>query len=156
VGARGSSKRVGAKLVQARQVKKRSVSKELHNSNWIRNLQGIHTTEQLEEFTLLFMALEDINLNDQDGLIRWRWTSNNCYSVALVCDCQFLGAMVKLPAVDNWKAKTEQKCKFFVWLVLHNRALTTDNMIKKGWLCNHVCSLCECMSETTSPLANLL
>jgi hypothetical protein len=77
VGARGSSKRVGAKLVQARQVKKRSVSKELHNSNWIRNLQGIHTTEQLEEFTLLFMALEDINLNDQDGSIRWRWTSNS-------------------------------------------------------------------------------
>jgi hypothetical protein len=64
-------------LYKLARFKKRSVSKELHNSNWIRNLQGIHTTEQLEEFTLLFMALEDINLNDQDGSIRWRWTSNS-------------------------------------------------------------------------------
>jgi hypothetical protein len=39
---------------------------------------------------------------------------------------------------------------FFVWLVLHNRVLTSDNMIIKNWPCNPICSLCSCLHETTS------
>jgi hypothetical protein len=38
------------------------------------------------------------------------------------------------------------------WLVLRNRALTTDNMQKKNWPCNPNCSLCFCQHETTAHL----
>jgi hypothetical protein len=106
----------------------------------------------MEEFTMLFMALEAVNLNDQEDSITWRWTANGVYSVASTYECQFLGVMISFKAADIWRAKTEQKCKFFAWLVLHNRALTANNMIKKGWPCNHFFSSCMCKEETTSHL----
>jgi hypothetical protein len=40
--------------------KRRSVNKELQNSNWIRNLSCINTSALIEEFTLLFMALAPV------------------------------------------------------------------------------------------------
>jgi hypothetical protein len=44
--------------------------------------------------------------------------------------------MVYFPATDQWRALSEPKCKFFAWLALHNKILTTDNMAKKNWDCN--------------------
>jgi hypothetical protein len=129
--------------------KKRSVHTELTNCNWIKNLQDIQTTTQLEEFTMLFMALSTVTLNDQDDTISWRWTSNGCYSVAFAYECQFLGAMIRFPTADIWRAKAEQKCKFYSWLVMHNRVLIADNLIKRSCPYDPICSLCNCLEETT-------
>jgi hypothetical protein len=32
---------------------------------------------------------------------------------------------------------------------MHESVLTAENMIKKGWPCNTICSLCFCMEEIT-------
>jgi hypothetical protein len=104
---------------------------------------------------MLFMALSSMNLTDQDDSIAWRWTANGCYSVSSVYDCQFLGAMIRFPAANIWRAKTEQKCKFFSWLVMHDRVLTADNLAKRNWPCDQYCPLCECMEETTPHLLTL-
>jgi hypothetical protein len=42
---------------------KRSVHQELQNLNWTRNLTNIDDSAQLEEFVMLFTALEHIQLN---------------------------------------------------------------------------------------------
>jgi hypothetical protein len=80
---------------------------------------------------MLYMALSSVTLNDQPDEIFWRWTANGQYSAASTYECQFKGSLVYFPASDVWKASTEPKCKFFVWLVLHNKKLTADNMAKK-------------------------
>jgi hypothetical protein len=59
---------------------------------------------------------------------------------------------VSFPAPDIWHAHAEHKSKFFGWLVLHNRVLTADNMLKKNWSCDQICSFCECFQETTNHL----
>jgi hypothetical protein len=51
-----------------------------------------------------------------------------------------------------WKAQTEQKCKFFAWLLMHDRVLTTDNLIKRQWPCDYYCALCLCLHETIEHL----
>jgi hypothetical protein len=56
------------------------------------------------------------------------------------------------PILPVWHAKAEPKCKFFTWLVLHNKLLTADNMLKRNWECNPICSLCLCLHETTEDL----
>jgi hypothetical protein len=131
---RAAPKDLAPNLFRLAMFKKRSVHAELQNSNWIRNLQDIHTPSQIEEFTMLFMALESVSLTDQEDSIKWRWTVNDSYSVASAYECQFLGAMINFPATEIWRAKYEQKCKFFAWLVLHDKALTAENMIKKDGL----------------------
>jgi hypothetical protein len=35
---------------------------------------------------------------------------------------------------------------------MHNKILTTDNMLKKNWDCNQTCTLCLCLPETTDHL----
>jgi hypothetical protein len=125
---------------------------ELHNFNWIRDLADIHSPDQLEEFTLLFMALSSITLNEQKDVVAGKWTSNGKYSVSSTYECQFLRSIINFPAIDVWKARIEQKCKFFSWLVLHNRVLTTDNMLKRNCPCNQSCSFYLCMDETTPHL----
>jgi hypothetical protein len=110
----------------------------------------------MKEFTMLFMALASINLNDQNDQISWKWTKDGKYSVSSAYSCQFLGAMTRLPADDLWKAASEPKCKFFGWLVLQDRVLTADNMEKKNWPCDPMCSFCFCFHETTPHLLNAI
>jgi hypothetical protein len=40
--------------------KRGSIQTELHNLNWIRNLAHVNSLTLLEEFTMLFMALDEV------------------------------------------------------------------------------------------------
>jgi DNA repair protein RadC len=77
-----ASKDLAPNLYTIARFKKRIVHTELSNNNWIRNLQGILSTTQMEEFTMLFMALANITLNDQNDQIFWKWISNGKFSVS--------------------------------------------------------------------------
>jgi hypothetical protein len=125
---------------------------ELRNNNWIRSLQNINTPAQLDEFVLLFLAISSVNLSNSRDEITWKWTPNGEFSVASAYDCQFHGSMTLFLAAQVWQAKTQPKCKFFAWMILHNRALTTDNMLQKNWPCNPTCHLCFCQPETSCHL----
>jgi hypothetical protein len=108
----------------------------------------VSTPSLLNEHVTLAIVLASTPLSAQDYQIRWIWTANGQYSVASAYDCQFNGSFSYFPAVQIWKAKVEPKCRFFSWLVLHNRALTADNMMKKNWHCNPLCPLCYRQQET--------
>jgi hypothetical protein len=56
--------------------------------------------------------------------------------------------MIQFPATLIWKAITEPKCKFFAWLVLHDRVFTSHNLIKRNWPCDYNCAFCVCIHET--------
>jgi hypothetical protein len=114
---------------------------------WIKNLKQISTSEQLEEFILLFDILSDIQLNENRDAIQWRWSTSGEYTAATAYEAQFLGAYPLFRASAIWQAKTEPKYRFFAWLVLLGKTLTTDNLQKK-WPCELNCPLCYCELET--------
>jgi hypothetical protein len=66
------SQGVSSQSFQGGKMEKRSVKTELHGDNWIRNLSGINTTNQVEEFTLLFMTTSSKQLLDQNDSIVWK------------------------------------------------------------------------------------
>lgn len=74
------------------------------------------------------------------------------YSVKSAYQVQFTGSFSTFPTSIIWKAKTEQKCRFFAWLVMHDKVLTADNLAKRNWPHNESCSLCYCNQETTEHL----
>jgi hypothetical protein len=111
-------KELAPNLFEVARYKKRSVKTEMQGANWIRNLTDVTTSAQLEEFTLLFMAISSVQLSDQKDKIVWKWTSDGQYTVASAYDCQFYGTFSYFPALPIWKAITEPKCNFFAWLVL--------------------------------------
>lgn len=105
---------------------------ELQNFNWIRNLGEINSPTLMEEYTLLHMAISSITLTEANDVIRWRWTAKGEYSAASAYEAQFKGSMSYFPANDIWRAHSEPKCRFFAWLVLHDRVLTAENLAKRN------------------------
>jgi hypothetical protein len=71
------------------------------------------------------------------------------YSVSSTYDCQFIGSIIQFPATSIWQAASKPKCRFFAWLVMHDRVPTANNLLKKNWPCNFFCSFCLCIHETT-------
>jgi hypothetical protein len=118
-------------LYRLARFKYRIVFTELSNSNWISSLVDITTTTEMEDFTLLFMAISSVFLTDQPDTITWRWTRDGKFIVASAYRCQFQGTYIILPATKIWKCFAEPKVRFFLWLVLNHRLLTVDNMLKK-------------------------
>jgi hypothetical protein len=116
------------------------------------HLANISSSEEIEEFTMLFMALAPVTLTNEPHIIKWRWTTNDQYYVASAYDCQFIGAIQKFPSRQVWKAQTDPRSKFFVWVALHIRVLTTDSLLKKNWPCKESCCFCLSMLETTKHL----
>jgi hypothetical protein len=74
--------------------KQRSIKIELQGDNWIRSLSNIGTTSEVEEFTLLFMAISFVQLLDQKDNIVYKWTPDGNYTVASTYDCQFNGSFL--------------------------------------------------------------
>jgi hypothetical protein len=93
---------------------------------------------QMDNYNLLFLAISSVALSDNKDKIISRWSANGKFTEASAYDYQFYGAMALFPAAQVWKAYAQPKCKLFAWLVLHNRALTTDNMAQKNWPCNPI------------------
>jgi hypothetical protein len=129
---RAALKDLPLNLYKVARFKQRFVSTGLHRSNWIRSLTDIADASQMEEFTLLFMALSSVTLTDQPDSITWKWTSNGVFSLASSYECQFLGTFVKFPTQHVWKCLAEPKSRFFTWLVLHDMVLTAENLAKRN------------------------
>jgi hypothetical protein len=54
--------------------------------------------------------------------------------------------------LGTWKAKTENKCRFLAWLMVHRKILTSDKLQLRGWDNSPICSLCGIEPETARHL----
>jgi hypothetical protein len=97
------------------------------------------------------MALALVALSDQDDRITWRWTRDGKHTVSSAYDVQFRGAYARFPTNRVWKCIAEPKVKFSLWMVLHDKILTADNMLKKIGLVMCL-ALCFYINETTTHL----
>lgn len=86
------TKAASPNLYQLTRCKARTICKELHNFNWLRNLRQITNQDQLEELVLLFPILNEFHLTEQPDNIKWKWTAKGCYSVKSAYEIQFKGS----------------------------------------------------------------
>jgi hypothetical protein len=55
---------------------------------------------------------------DKPHNITWWFTANGTYSTRSAYNIQFSGSFADFSWAEIWKAKVENKCNFFSWLVL--------------------------------------
>ncbi|KAL6641391.1 hypothetical protein ACP70R_019572 [Stipagrostis hirtigluma subsp. patula] len=139
-------------LYKMARFKHRTVDKELCNYAWIRNLKGLPSQDHIDELNILLQALLNVQLNNEDDKIHWKWTAHGEYTAKSAYEAQFVGAVTMKWPMIIWKAHAEPKCKFFAWLILHNKANTAEILAIKNWPHNDYCMLCTCMFETTDHL----
>jgi len=57
-------------------------------------------------------------------------------------DVQFIGPFANERWTQVWQMKVENKCRFFMWLLLQCKLPTTDMII--GGTADAICKLCHC------------
>jgi hypothetical protein len=87
-------------LYKQAKYKYRTMSKELHNMSWVRNLSQINTQTLIDEFILLCTALSEITPTGEKDVISWKWTAFGEYTAASAYDIQFQGAFPMFNADD--------------------------------------------------------
>jgi hypothetical protein len=100
-----------------------TVQQALTNRNWIRGLQRISSTAQLQQFVRLWTLLQQVQLSEQPNEVCWRFTASGKYSSKSAYIIQFAGIFADHSWMGVWRAKVEEKCKIFFWLILQNRLL---------------------------------
>ncbi|XP_066166643.1 uncharacterized protein [Oryza sativa Japonica Group] len=85
-------------------------------------------------------------LVETDETNEYHNTANSAYRI------QFVGGIQDNRSDFFWKAKVENKCKFFGWLMIHRKILTADKLQLRGWDNSHICPLCGVEPETATHL----
>jgi hypothetical protein len=82
----------------------------------------------------------------------WRFSASGKYSTKSSYEAMFIGAIQFQPCQRIWKIWVPGKCKFFMWLVAHNKFWTTDLLAKKGLAHTDKCPRCDQEEETINHL----
>jgi hypothetical protein len=90
--------------------------------------------EYFELYQLLQVVLQP---GTSDSHI-WRLSASEQYSTKSAYK-----AIAFEPAERVWKTWAPGKCKFFMWLVKHNRCWAPDRLAKRGMDHPECCSLCD-------------
>jgi len=137
-------------LFELVQRKHKIVAQELANNSWISALQyKITNATQLEEFVSLWIRIQGVALNSEiEDTITWKWTPDGIYSARSAYRAQFIGSFRNFNTELIWRARTENKCKVFAWILIQDKVLTADNLARRGWPHQASCALCNGPIET--------
>ena len=132
--------------------KNRSVKEELEHQSWTRGLWRMESVNEMANFITLWDLVQSVQLTEEPDTIRWKWTSHGDYSAKTAYNIQFAGSHSQFQGSTIWKAGAEGKHKFFAWLLVQSKLLTADNLSKRQWPCDPMCSLCSQEQETADHL----
>jgi hypothetical protein len=89
----------------------------------------ITSTVQIEEFVSLWFRLHDFHLQPQvSDSITWKWNPDGVFMVKSTYNAQFIGSYSHINSDFVWRARAEQKCKIFAWILLQDKLLTANNL----------------------------
>lgn len=127
---------------------------ELQDNHWIAMLNPITSVSEIEERVQLGSKIQGVILDEQRTYdISWKWTANREYSAKSAYQMQFQGEITHTNFSTLWTTHSEPKHRFFGWLILHQRTLTTENLLKRHWPCDWIYSLCRSAFEDSNHLA---
>jgi hypothetical protein len=128
--------------------KNQIVAVAMADQKWMRGLRRISTAVGIQEFVELWTRLSQVQLSQQPDTISWRFTTNGKYSAQSAYNVQFIGTITNERWKSIWKAKVQNKCRFFTWLAVQLKLPTTDRIIKQGRQVNPICALCRTTDES--------
>jgi hypothetical protein len=139
--------------VQKRTAKRRTVAQALHNRSWVQDIRGARTVEVLLDYLHVWDMVDGIILHPEipDRYI-WKLTNDGSYSSKSAYAAFFLGSIKFGSWRRIWKTWAPPRCKFFIWLVFHNRVWTADRLAKRNLPHPESCPLCDQEDETINHL----
>jgi hypothetical protein len=142
-------------IIPKKYVNKRTVQEALSNRSLISDIKDALTVGALIDYLHLWEVLSEFELQPgrEDKHI-FSVASDGIYSAKSAYKGLFLGSSTFGRYRRMWKTWAPSKCKFFIWLVAHNRCWTTDRLAKRGLNHPNRCPFCDQEAETISLLAS--
>jgi hypothetical protein len=129
------------------------VAAVLQNHRWVRDISGGLSVQALAQYLQLWDLLTGTVLtNGRQDVAVWRCTKDGSFSVRSAYKLFFIANTKFVCAGPIWKSKATMRCKFFMWLVVHKRCLTADNLARRGWPHDPTCPLCQSAGEDCTHL----
>jgi len=137
--------------VRPRAQRQRTVAEGLSNRAWVRDITGALTVQVIIEYLQIWNLVENQAIIDlaEDRFI-WKWTADHCFTTASAYRAFFIGQHPIPGAKLLRKTKAPGRCKFFVWLVLHDRCWTNARRKRHNLQDDDSCGACFQLSETIS------
>jgi hypothetical protein len=130
-----------------------TVSQALHNYRWIKDIRGGVSRAAMAQYLHLWDELLQVRLSTgTDDTLVWCHSSYGTFSTSSAYSLFFAANKCFPCARPIWKSKAPARCKFFMWLVVHGRCLTADNLQRRGWPNSTTCQLCQSEDETCAHL----
>lgn len=108
--------------IPIRRVKQCTVHEALTERSWVFYVKGALTVGVIVDFLHLWEVLYNFELEpDVEDVHIWRLSNSGQYSAKSTYEGFFLGSMLFRPYERIWKTWAPPKCRFFLWLVAHNR-----------------------------------
>jgi hypothetical protein len=127
----------------------KTVALALSGDSWILDITGALTVQVILDYLLVWDLTRDIQLTQGvDDHFCWKWTSDGIFTTSSAYHSFFIGQHPIDGAGLLRKMCAPPKCKFFIWLVLHDRCWTAARRKKHGLQDNDDCALCSQVSET--------
>ena len=89
-----------------------------------------------------------LTFDEEQDTTTWNLTANGVYTAKSAYSALMFGRIETPIFSEIWDTKAIPKCKFHSWLLFHNKCLTADNLAKRGWPHNALCSFCNSSPET--------
>jgi hypothetical protein len=132
---------------------KRTVAQTLHNRSCVQDIKGARTVEVLLEFLHIWDMVDGFILQQEiPDWYRWKLTQDGSSSSKSAYVAFFVGSIKFGQWRRIWKTWAPSRCKFFIWLVVHNRVWTVDRLARRNLPHPKSCPLCDQVDETISHL----
>ncbi|GJN16450.1 hypothetical protein PR202_gb03439 [Eleusine coracana subsp. coracana] len=136
-------------MIPRRIANRRTVADALTDFAWVRDIHGVATIEVIFEFLHLWDLITQVNLQPEAPDVHiWHLTSSGKYSAQLAYEALFQGSTLFSLWERIWKTWAPNKCKFFMWLVTHNRCWMTDRLERRSLAHPDRCPFCDQEDET--------
>jgi hypothetical protein len=140
-------------LVPKRTSNRGTVLEALTDDKWVEDLHGNISVAVLMEYVAVWDLLQEVELQpDVPDKHIWRLSPTGVYSAGSAYDALFQGAVLFEPFERIWKSWAPPKCRFFMWLVAHQRCWTADRLAKRGLPHPDCCPLCDQEEENIQHL----
>jgi hypothetical protein len=119
---------------------------------WVGDIRGALTVTVLAEYLGVWELTSQLVLQPEveDSHI-WRFSASRQYSSKSAYEAMFIGA-IQFGAWERiWQSWAPGKCKFFMWLVAHDRCWIADRLTRRNLPHPDKCPLCD-QEETINHL----
>jgi len=141
------------KTVPKRIVNRRTVAQALQNRSWVHDITGALTVEVLVDYLLIWDMVDGVVLQQNVAdHYKWKLTQHGSYSSKSAYEAFFMGSIKFGPWKRVWKTWAPPRCRFFIWLVLHNRVWTAVRLARRNLPHPEACPFCDQEEETINHL----